>query len=139
VRRVPAAPVDAGSRCSNAQTATNLTNSKFVEHELIGKGGSGQVVRVFDKNILRNVAIKVLAPESLDAGREVDRFVAEGRITGQLEHPNIVPVYEFGSQDNGRPYLAMKLVDGETLETVLARVGEGRLEPMRWPTFSTSS
>ena len=93
------------------------------------KGGSGQVVRVFDKNILRNVAIKVLAPESLDAGREVDRFVAEGRITGQLEHPNIVPVYEFGSQDNGRPYLAMKLVDGETLETVLARVGEGRLEP----------
>jgi len=129
VRRVPALPVNAGPRGSEAQTAnTNLTNSKFVEHELIGKGGSGQVVRVFDKNILRNVAIKVLAPECLDAGREVDRFVAEGRITGQLEHPNIVPVYEFGSQDNGRPYLAMKLVDGETLETVLARVGDARLE-----------
>ncbi len=121
-------PATRASDGSSSRRATSLPAAKFAERGVIGKGGSGEVMRVFDKNILRNVAIKVLAPEFAEGGREVDRFIAEGRITGQLEHPNIVPVYEFGAQDNGRPYLCMKLVDGETLEDVLGRVGEGRLE-----------
>jgi hypothetical protein len=105
-----------------------LPASKFVERGLIGHGGSGIVVRAFDTNLLRDVAVKVLNPEFGDGDRESERFVEEARITGQLEHPNVVPVYEFGVQDGGRRYLCMKVVEGENLEDVLGRVGEGRLD-----------
>jgi len=86
------------------------------------------VVRAFDKDILRDVAIKVLLPD-LGESAEAETFTEEARITGQLEHPNIVPIYEFGLQETGRRYLCMKLVEGETLEAMLARLGDTRLEP----------
>jgi serine/threonine-protein kinase len=103
--------------------------AKFLEKELIDRGGSSNIVRAFDRDILREVAIKVLFAEVADGDRQAERFVEEARITGQLEHPNIIPVYEFGLQENGRRYLCMKVVDGENLEDVLARLGEERLKP----------
>ena len=56
-------------------------------------------------------------------------FVEEARITGRLEHPNIVPVYELGSDPRGARYLSMKLVQGETLDEALTRAGAERLSP----------
>jgi serine/threonine-protein kinase len=106
-----------------------LPPGKFAERELIGRGGSGLVIRAFDTNLLRDVAVKVLSPDIADGDREAERFVEEARITGQLEHPNVVPVYEFGLQESGRRYLCMKVVEGENLEDALGRLGEGRLEP----------
>jgi eukaryotic-like serine/threonine-protein kinase len=106
-----------------------LPAAKFVERGLIGRGGSGVVVRAFDNDILREVAVKVLFAEVADGDRQAERFVEEARITGQLEHPNIIPVYEFGLQENGRRYLCMKVVDGENLEDVLMRLGPSRLDP----------
>jgi serine/threonine-protein kinase len=103
--------------------------AKFVEKGLIDRGGSSDIVRAFDSDILREVAIKVLFAEVADGDRQAERFVEEARITGQLEHPNIIPVYEFGLQENGRRYLCMKVVDGENLEDVLGRLGEERLKP----------
>ncbi len=103
--------------------------AKFVEKGLIDRGGSSDIVRAFDSDILREVAIKVLFAEVADGDRQAERFVEEARITGQLEHPNIIPIYEFGLQENGRRYLCMKVVDGENLEDVLGRLGEERLKP----------
>jgi serine/threonine-protein kinase len=102
---------------------------KFVPRGVLGKGGSGVVVRALDQDILREVAIKVMAVELPDGGPGATRFVEEARITGQLEHPNVVPVYEFATEDTGRRYLCMKLVEGENLEDVITRVGEARLDP----------
>lgn len=92
----------------------------------IGRGGMCSVRRAFDRGIRRHTAVKVLHP-SLRA--QMERFFAEAQITGQLEHPNIVPVHELGTDENGQHYFSMKLVEGETLEEALARAGDRRLAP----------
>jgi serine/threonine-protein kinase len=108
-----------------------LDTDKFVERGLLGRGGSSVVVRAFDKDLLRDVAIKVLLTEFLEGSPETLRFTEEARITGQLEHPNIVPVHEFGVQPSGKGFLCMRLLEGQTLEETLNRAGPSRLEPNR--------
>jgi serine/threonine protein kinase len=100
---------------------------RFDEIDLIGTGGMGLVVRAFDTDLHREVAIKVLAPQWLTDAAEVERFCAEARITGQLEHPYIIPVYEFGTDSRGARFLCMKLVHGKTLEDNLRELGPFRL------------
>src|SRR5580658_1745858 len=112
-----------------------LVSEKFIEREIIGRGGSSVVVRAFDKEILRNVAIKLLLTEPEDDPYQVERFAEEARINGQLEHPRIVPIYEFGLQPNGRRFLCMKMLEGETLEDALNRAGASRLQPDRLADF----
>jgi CRP-like cAMP-binding protein len=112
-----------------AAPASPLLNAeRFFERQVIGQGGSGVVIRALDRDILRDVAIKVLDPQSASA-MELDRFVEEARINGQLEHPNIVPVYELGVDQNNRRFLCMKLIEGLTLEEALVPLGNARLEP----------
>ena len=82
----------------------------------LGRGAFGRVYRAFDQNINRYVAIKVLA--SASDPDLLSRFQDESKTAGQLEHENIVKVYDFDLQD-GIPYLVMELLDGETLETVI--------------------
>lgn len=101
--------------------------NRFDELDLIGTGGMGLVVRAFDKDLRREVAIKVLAPQWLGSETETERFCAEARITGQLEHPYIIPVYELGTNGRGARFLCMKLVHGKTLEDALDEWGAARL------------
>jgi len=108
-----------------------LETDKFVERGQLGIGGSSTVVRALDKDLLREVAIKVLSTEFLGPSPETARFIEEARITGQLEHPNIVPVYELGVQPSGQRFLCMRLLEGMTLEETLNRAGPSRLEPDR--------
>jgi hypothetical protein len=87
----------------------------------IAHGGVGVVVRGRDHEIGRDIAIKLLLPDHLgDQGME-RRFLEEGQIAGQLQHPSIVPVHEIGLLGGRRPYFTMKLVRGETLDALLAR------------------
>jgi serine/threonine-protein kinase len=104
---------------------------RFVEKELLGTGGMSTVVRAFDKDLRREVAIKVLAPDLSATESEAERFATEARITGQLEHPYIVPVYEFGNDPRIGRFLCMRLVQGETLEDMLQSAGIARLETDR--------
>jgi serine/threonine-protein kinase len=104
---------------------------RFSEKELLGVGGMSTVVRAFDKDLRREVAIKVLSPDLSASESEVERFATEARITGQLEHPYIVPVYEFGNDPRIGRFLCMRLVQGETLEDMLQRAGLARLETDR--------
>jgi tetratricopeptide (TPR) repeat protein len=87
-------------------------------HEL-GRGGMGVVYRARDTALDRDVAVKLLAghfpPDSIPA----QRFLSEARITGQLQHPGIPAVHQVGALADGRPFLAMKLIKGSTLETIL--------------------
>lgn len=78
----------------------------------LGRGGMGRVHPALDRNLLRHVALKRLAGEYLDEDMYREGFIAEAQITGQLEHPNIVPVHELSVADNGIPYFTMKLVHG---------------------------
>ena len=110
-----------------------------VEASEIGRGGLGRVLIAFDVHLERDVAIKELITPEEDASEtevigapqdqemltktidtvRVSRFLREARITGSLEHPSIVPVYEIGRRDDGNYYYSMKLVRGKTLAQML--------------------
>lgn len=80
------------------------------------RGGLGQIWLAQDSRLRREVAFKELLPSALKNRNALERFLEEAQITGQLEHPGIVPIYDIGYQQNGTPFYAMKLVRGETME-----------------------
>jgi serine/threonine-protein kinase len=88
--------------------------------EPVGRGGRGIVYRVSDPELNRPLAVKVLRPELRDDADAVRRFREEAQVMGQLQHPGIVPVHGLGRLPDGRPYFAMKLVQGRTLADLLA-------------------
>lgn len=90
--------------------------ARFEEHGVLGRGGMGTVLRVLDKNLEREVAMKVAAPELEGTARVAESFVREARVLAQLEHPNVVPVHELAADAAGRVFFVMRLVDGVTLE-----------------------
>jgi formylglycine-generating enzyme required for sulfatase activity/serine/threonine protein kinase len=88
---------------------------------LLASGGLGQVWLAVDSELDRPVAVKELKPEQANQCRAQARFWREARITGILEHPGVPPVYGLGIDGQGRPYYAMRLIKGETLEQAIAR------------------
>ncbi len=92
---------------------------RYVIHAEIGRGGMGAVLRGRDPVLGRHLAIKVLLAGRKDDHDARRRFHEEAQIGGQLQHPGLVPVYELGTDDDGRPFFAMKLVDGLTLAALL--------------------
>jgi serine/threonine-protein kinase len=81
----------------------------------IGRGGMGSVRRVRDTLLLRDKAMKLVAPDVAPQEPYIERLIEEAQITGQLEHPNIVPVHDLGVDANGIAYFTMKAVQGCTL------------------------
>jgi serine/threonine protein kinase len=88
---------------------------RYTRTRLHARGGVGQVWLARDEQIGRDVALKELRPDRADSPAAAARFVAEARITGQLEHPGIVPVYELVRLPPGGPCYAMRFVGGRTL------------------------
>jgi tetratricopeptide (TPR) repeat protein/tRNA A-37 threonylcarbamoyl transferase component Bud32 len=87
--------------------------------EVIGEGGMGIVYRATDSVLGREVAVKVLQKRYGPESGGAQRFGDEARITSQLQHPSIPPVHELGALPDGRPFLAMKLIKGNTLDAIL--------------------
>src|SRR5262249_19247012 len=85
----------------------------------LARGGMGVVYCACDESLGRDVAVKVLHERYSASSLVGQRFVDEARITAQLQHPGIPPVFEVGRLDDGRPYLAMKLINGRTLADLL--------------------
>lgn len=82
-------------------------------------GGLGNIWRAEDTAIHRQIAFKELLPRALKNPRIIERFLEEAQITGQLEHPGIVPIYDVGVQENGTPFYAMKLLKGGNMEEAI--------------------
>ncbi len=85
--------------------------------ELLGRGGMGEVRRVYDHRLRRSVALKTLI-SGPDASTR-DRFLAEARITAQLQHPGVLPVHDLGVLPDGRPFFTMKEATGRSLRELL--------------------
>ena len=88
--------------------------------EQLGQGGMATVYKAYHAALDRYVAIKVLHPAFTQDPNFLSRFQREARVVAKLEHPNIVPVYDFAEHE-GQPYLVMKFIQGETLKARLAR------------------
>ena len=84
---------------------------------LIGQGGAGRVFLAFDEMIGREVALKEVLPAKLDKSKDyhLRRFIREAKISGRLQHPGIVPIYELKEKDDGTYFYVMKYVQGQTL------------------------
>lgn len=91
----------------------------------LGQGGMATVFKAYHAALDRFVALKVMHPVFKEEAGFVQRFNREAKIVARLEHPNIVPVYDF-SEHRGLAYLVMRFVDGETLK---ARLRRGPLRP----------
>jgi len=91
----------------------------------LGVGGMADVMLVRDEKLGRELAAKILHSGQEGDPEWMDKFLLEAQITGQLEHPNIVPVHDLGLTKEGRVYFTMKRVQGENLDQVLVRVKTG--------------
>src|SRR5262249_34665972 len=85
----------------------------------IGRGGMGTVLCSRDPELGRDLALKLMRGDCASRPDVVQRFREEAQVGGQLQHPGVVPVYELGRTDEGRPYFTMKLVKGVTLAQLL--------------------
>jgi len=89
-----------------------------VEREL-GRGGNGIVYLARDAALQRLVAIKVPFRRRLLRAQDVDAYLREARVIAQLDHPAIVPVYDFGREESGRCYIVSKFIEGRSLADVI--------------------
>ncbi len=123
----PAAPVSLEARREALRKLLPpefLREKKYEIGNTIAQGGMGAVLNARELTIQRNVALKVMLDGS--APDEVMRFVSEAKVTGQLEHPNIVPVHELGVDEKEQVFYTMKYVRGITLRKVLDLLFEGQ-------------
>jgi eukaryotic-like serine/threonine-protein kinase len=90
--------------------------------ELLGQGGMATIYRAHDRQLDRDVAVKVLRPEYGTDPDFLARFRQEAQAAASLNHPNVVGVYDYGDDQAG-PYIVMELVDGEDLATLVRRNG----------------
>ena len=104
------------TRRSKSPKKIDAAGSRFENLELFASGGLGDVYSAYDKTVKRKVAVKLLKPELVGHAEAKSRFLREGAITGSLEHPAIVPIYDSGISDNGQPFYAMRLLQGATLK-----------------------
>jgi len=88
--------------------------------EKLGKGGMATVFKAYHPSLDRYIAIKALHPAFMEHPGFLDRFEREAKVVAKLEHPNIVPIYDFAEHE-GRPYLVFKYVRGETLKARLEK------------------
>ena len=98
----------------------------------------GAVLEARDNDLGRKLAVKVLLENYRDDPEMVRRFVEEAQIGSQLQHPGIVPIHEIGRFPDGRPYLTMRLVQGQTLDALLkARMDPSQDRPRFLSMFET--
>ena len=109
-----------------AQVREQLEEKKYKVITTINRGGMGVILQARDLRIRRTVAMKVMKTSNQFSRENVLRFIDEAQLTGQLEHANIIPIYELGIDDQGEIFYTMKFVKGTTLDDVLRGIRNGR-------------
>jgi eukaryotic-like serine/threonine-protein kinase len=124
----PAAPRSVSSPASPPR----LSADRYQLLDEIAHGGMGVIWRAIDTTLGREVAVKVLMDKLAPDSGVARRFEAEARITAQLQHPAIPPVHDYGKLPDDRPFLAMKLIKGRTLEELLRQRADPAAERGRF-------
>ena len=110
------------------------TQERYVLDRVHSDGGLGRIWLARDGRLNREVALKELLPHQVRNPEARTRFLKEAQITGQLEHPNIVPIYELGRYaENGRPFYTMRFLRGKTLRATIAEYHGQRREGVPSP------
>ncbi len=99
-----------------------LDEERYIVRRQIARGGMGILFSVYDRDFQRHSVMKVLRPDVKRDTMLIRTFVREARITGQLEHPNIVPVHDLGTIAEEGPFFTMKHVQGEPLNKIISHI-----------------
>src|SRR5580698_6292533 len=118
---VPAPPSVAQPGVADLDRSGGET-TRFRVVSLHASGGMGKVFVAEDDQLHRSVALKEIQEQFADDPQIRDRFLREAEVTGQLEHPGIVPVYALGHYDDGRPYYVMRMIRGDSLKHAIAEL-----------------
>jgi tRNA A-37 threonylcarbamoyl transferase component Bud32/Flp pilus assembly protein TadD len=108
-------------------SAPRVRTDRYALKRFHAKGGMGEIWLAEDCDVGRAVALKRMRRKG--SPEEQERFLREARITGQLEHPGIVPVHELGSDEHGQPVYVMKFVHGRTLSDAIKAYHKGEPNP----------
>lgn len=100
----------------------SLLPERYEDRGRLGIGGMGEVRRVHDRILGREVALKMIRADVALGARAVERFVAEARATAALSHPGIVAVYDHGFLPDGRPYFTMQEVRGQSFADLIRQL-----------------
>lgn len=123
IRSLPVRP-PRGVDCRDMSTLLGtLLNGRYRLEARIGTGGMSSVYRALDETLERPVAIKLMNREIATDSDQLERFRREARAVAQLSHPHVVGVIDYG-EDQGRPYIVLEYVEGETLKERIRRSGE---------------
>jgi tRNA A-37 threonylcarbamoyl transferase component Bud32 len=98
---------------------------RFSIKRKLAAGGMGAVLEIADRDFGRNTAMKVIKPEARHHPDALVRFLAEARVTAQLEHPNIVPIHDLGAMGDGTLFFTMKFIRGRSFGQVVKALKEG--------------
>ncbi len=90
----------------------DLSGADYILEEQIGKGGMGLVLRAHQSSVGRKVALKSMLPQFAEAGSERVKFVTEAVVTAAMDHPNVVPIYDLGVNEDGSLFYVMKEIEG---------------------------
>ena len=131
----PSTPANADATAEIQRRLASRTKSheRYERKGELARGAQGVVLHVWDQDLRRNLAMKLVGGDgpsggpgsSIDA-RALDRFLEEAQVTGQLDHPGIVPVHELGLDAQRRLYFTMKLVKGQDFDKVIELVRNGQ-------------
>ncbi|MBL8917970.1 MAG: protein kinase [Myxococcaceae bacterium] len=102
----------------------------ITELGMLGKGGMSRVFRVRDESLGREVALKVLRPELMKDDDALETFVDEARITAQLDHPNVPPLYALSADKKRSTCFTMKVLEGHTFQQMLDKNKAGGIEAL---------
>ena len=105
-----------------AAVLTSEEDQKYKLGDTIAAGGMGAILDAKDVNIRRNVAMKMMLDPDKATNEDLLRFIEEAQVTGQLEHPGVVPIYELGVDGAGKIFYTMKYVHGVTLKDILRHI-----------------
>lgn len=133
-------PSTAGEELLQKISQHSSPNPRYTYKSEVARGGMGAILKVWDGDLRRNLAMKVILggeePEPGAEGAQPDpggvdpariaRFLEEAQVTGQLDHPGIVPVHELGVGKDGRVYFTMRLVHGRDFQAILDLTKEGK-------------
>jgi serine/threonine-protein kinase len=121
------------SPATTAPVAAAPASTRYRRLREHARGGLGEVFVARDEELRREVALKEIQERFADRADARARFLREAEVTGSLEHPGVVPVYGLGAYPDGRPFYAMRLIKGESMQEAIARFHKGDDSPRRDP------
>ena len=126
-------PIENDEGVVKSDNSFNLESmaSKYKVGDILATGGMGAVLKAKDVNCRRTVAMKQILNQHVSDPDSLTRFIEEAQVTAQLEHPNIVPVYELGIDESGNPFYTMKMVGGRTLKDIISEIKDGKEETVK--------